>query len=61
MFRKLSIFIIIEFVEGKVNAFVGREVMLLEDKSTVIDVTDVILIVPDGILVILLFINIMLT
>ena len=64
MFRKIRPFIIIVAavdVEGKVNALVGRAVILLYDKSTVIDVTDEILNVPDGILVILLFINIMLT
>ena len=48
------------FVEGKVNELVGREVMLLEDKSMFIDPADVKLNFPEGMLVILLPINIML-
>ena len=41
------------------NALVGREVMLLKDKSILIDVVKFN--IPEGMLVILLFINVMLT
>ena len=47
-------------VGGKVNALVGREVILFMDKSMVTNDAEEQLNVPEGILVILLLINIML-
>ena len=45
-------------VEGKVNALIGRAVMLLLDKSIIMDVADVRLNVPEGMPAILLLFNI---